>query len=261
MIASVEGSRGMPRARPPFPAQAGAWLKPTTVNNVETIANVPNIMRNGAEWYAGVGTEKSKGVRVMTVSGACSRPGGYEVPFGMTFRQLFEIAGADLENTKAIQMGGPATDIRPPDYILDLPLALDELRDRQTSIGSGGMVLIPKSTCIVDLVKYLAEFLRDESCGKCFPCRYGTQRQFELLDWITKGSGKSLDLREIEKLAPTLQLGSLCGHGQVAHQPTQFTLLHFRDEYNAHVVDKVCPAGVCDMTAAAPAREPALSAS
>ncbi|MCL6647573.1 MAG: NADH-quinone oxidoreductase subunit F [Chloroflexi bacterium] len=232
MIASVEGSRGMPRARPPFPAQAGAWLKPTTVNNVETICNVPNIIRNGWEAYAAIGTEKSKGVRVLTLSGACSRPGGYEVPFGMTFRELIvELAGGDPAQIKAVQMGGPATDIRPLAYILDLPIALDELRPKDTGIGSGGFVLIPHSTSIPELVKHLCEFLRDESCGKCFPCRYGTQRQYELMDWISRGNGSPLDLRELEKLFPTLQFGSLCGHGQVAHQPVKYALLHFRGEF------------------------------
>lgn len=234
MIASVEGSRGMPRARPPFPAQAGVWLKPTTVNNVETIANVPNILRNGWEAYAAIGTEKSKGVRVLTLSGECERPGGYEVPFGMTFRELIvDLAGGDPAKIKAVQMGGPATDIRPIDYILDLPIALDELRPHDTGIGSGGFVLIPHSTSIPELVKYLAEFLRDESCGKCFPCRYGTQRQFELMEWICAGAGSPLDIRELEKLMPTLQYGSLCGHGQVAHQPVKYALLHFRNEFDA----------------------------
>jgi|DewCreStandDraft_5_1066085.scaffolds.fasta_scaffold00354_40 NADH-quinone oxidoreductase subunit F len=254
LISSVEGDRAMPRSRPPFPATNGLFYKPTVVNNVETLANVPQIIARGWEWYAGLGTERSKGVRTITVSGAVRRPGGFELPFGVPLRTIIlDLAQADPTDLKAVQMGGPASNILPADFVLTLPLGLDELRDAGTTMGSGGLVMVGQKTCIPNLVLQLMEFLRDESCGKCFPCQMGTRAYYNTLLRICRGEGRPEDLDFMLDIAPAIQFGSLCGHGQVAHVPVVDTITHFRHEYDVHIRERRCPQGVCEMSPVAAA--------
>ncbi|MDP2954685.1 MAG: NADH-quinone oxidoreductase subunit F, partial [Chloroflexota bacterium] len=246
LIASVEGRRGMPRSRPPFPAQAGAWDKPTNVNNVETLANVPAILEKGWEWYNGIGTDKSKGTRIVSLSGRVKRSGVVEVPFGPTLRSLiFDVAGmAEGSTFKAVQVGGPAGDCLPPEK-LDTPLDFDALTQAGAALGSSSLVVIDQRTCMVDLARFLMGFMKVESCGKCVPCRIGTQRMHQLLDGIVHGKGEISDLDLIPELSDTMRVGSLCGHGQVAFNPALTTLRYFRKEYEAHIQNRECPTGVC----------------
>lgn len=247
LIASIEGERGMPRVRPPFPAIAGLWQKPTNNNNVETYANVPHIFRMGAEEYAKIGTEKSTGTKVFAITGKVKRTGLAEVPMGISIREvIFDVAGGiqDDKEYKAVQIGGPSGGCLPTDK-LDLPIDYDSLISAGAMMGSGGLVVMDETTCMVDLAKFFLSFTQRESCGKCIPCREGTTRMLEILTRITEGEGKETDIEDLEKLARAAKNASLCGLGQTAPNPILATLRYFRNEYEAHINDKKCPAGVC----------------
>ncbi len=246
-MASIEGRRGMPRPRPPFPAVSGLWGKPTNINNVETWANVPNIIRNGAQWYASIGTEKSKGTKVFALTGKVKNTGLVEVPMGISMREIiFQIGGGILgdKKFKAVQIGGPSGGCLPEDK-LDLSVDYESLTSAGAIMGSGGLVVMDESTCMVDVAKFFLDFTRAESCGKCTPCREGTQRMREMLQNFCDGKGTLEDLEKLEILAQTIKDTALCGLGQTAPNPVLTTLRYFRDEYEAHIVDKKCPAGVC----------------
>ncbi len=247
LIASIEGGRGTPRPRPPYPATSGLWGNPTLINNVETYANVAPIIRNGGAWYASIGTEKSKGTKVFALAGKIARTGLVEVPMGVTLREIiFEIGGGipDGRKFKAAQTGGPSGGCIPAQY-LDLPVDYESLASVGSIMGSGGLIVMDESSCMVDVAKYFMEFCRDESCGKCIPCRAGTVQMWGLLDKITKGEATRSDLELLEKLADLLKSTSLCGLGQTAPNPVVSTLRHFKDEYLAHIEERRCPAGVC----------------
>ncbi|MCX7047882.1 MAG: NADH-quinone oxidoreductase subunit NuoF [Candidatus Sumerlaeota bacterium] len=247
LIHSIEGRRGMPRPRPPFPAQKGLWGQPTCINNVETWANVPVIILDGAEWFASIGTERSKGTKVFAVAGKVKNTGLVEVPMGMTLREIvYDVAGGVEKNKqlKAIQTGGPSGGVIPAQY-LDTPVDYESLKAIGSIMGSGGMIVMDETTCMVDVAKFFLEFTKDESCGKCTPCREGTTRMYEILERITQGKGTEEDLDLLEELGDTVKSASLCGLGQTAPNPILSTLRHFRDEYLSHVRDKKCPAGVC----------------
>ncbi len=247
LIASIEGRRGMPRPRPPFPAVSGLWGKPTNINNVETWANVPPIILNGALWYSGIGTETSKGTKIFALAGKVNNTGLVEVPMGTTIRQIvFDIGGGVPEGTefKAVQIGGPSGGCLPAKY-LDLPVDYESVTRAGAIMGSGGLIVMDSSTCMVDIARYFLDFVQDESCGKCTPCRVGTKRMLEILERITQGQGRMEDLDLLEELALSIKDASLCGLGQTAPNPVLTTLRYFRDEYEAHVVEKRCPAGVC----------------
>jgi len=247
LMASIEGRRGMPRPRPPFPAVSGLWGKPTNINNVETWANVPNIIRNGAQWYASIGTEKSKGTKVFALTGKVKNTGLVEVPMGISMREIiFQIGGGILgdKKFKAVQIGGPSGGCLPEDK-LDLSVDYESLTSAGAIMGSGGLVVMDESTCMVDVAKFFLDFTRAESCGKCTPCREGTQRMREMLQNFCDGKGTLEDLEKLEILAQTIKDTALCGLGQTAPNPVLTTLRYFRDEYEAHIVDKKCPAGVC----------------
>jgi bidirectional [NiFe] hydrogenase diaphorase subunit len=250
LIASIEGSRGTPRPRPPYPATSGLWGNPTLINNVETYANVPAIVRNGGSWYAAIGTEKSKGTKVFALAGKIARTGLVEVPMGMSLREIiFDIGGGipGGGRFKAAQTGGPSGGCIPAQY-LDLPVDYESLAGVGSIMGSGGLIVMDESSCMVDVAKYFMEFCRDESCGKCIPCRAGTVQMWGLLDKITKGEAGRGDLELLEQLCDLVKSTSLCGLGQTAPNPVVSTLRHFKDEYLAHIDERRCPAGVCTIT-------------
>ena len=247
LLNSMMGKRGEPRPRPPFPANEGLWGKPTVINNVETFANVPVIMRKGYEWFNSIGTEKSKGTKVFALAGKINNNGLAEVPMGTTIREIvFDIGGGlpDGKEFKAVQTGGPSGGCIPA-QCLDTPVDYESLAQLGTIMGSGGFVVMDQNTCMVDLAKFFLEFVQSESCGKCAPCRIGTRRMLEILDRITKGEGKEGDIETLEELGQSIKETALCGLGQTAPNPVLSTIRFFRDEYEAHIHEKRCPAGVC----------------
>ena len=247
LMTSIEGNRGEPRPRPPFPALKGLFQKPTILNNVETYANIPQIIVNGPEWFASMGTEKSKGTKVFALGGKIHNTGLVEVPMGTTLREIVEEIGGGVPNGKkfkAAQTGGPSGGCIPAEH-LDVPIDYDNLKEIGSMMGSGGLIVMDEDTCMVDIAKFFLEFTVDESCGKCTPCRIGTRRMLEILEKITKGQATMEDLDKLEELCSHLQSNSLCALGQTAPNPVISTLRYFRDEYIAHIVDKKCPAGVC----------------
>ena len=247
LLNSIEGKRGMPRPRPPFPAVKGLWGEPTIVNNVETLACVPYILREGAAEFASCGTEKSKGTKVFALGGKVNNVGLVEIPMGTTLRELiYDIGGGipDGKQFKAIQTGGPSGGCLTAEA-LDEPIDFDNLVAKGSMMGSGGAIVMDEDNCMVDVAKFYMEFICDESCGKCSPCRIGTKRMLEILTRITEGNGTMQDLEELEELGETVKNNSLCALGQTAANPIMSTLAHFRDEYIAHIVDKTCPAKVC----------------
>lgn len=249
LIASIEGNRGTPRPRPPYPAEFGLWGKPTLINNVETYANVPPIIRNGAEWYARLGTARSKGTKVFALAGAIVNTGLIEVPMGTTLRQIiFDMGGGipDGRAFKAAQTGGPSGGCIPASH-LDLPVDYEALAGIGSIMGSGGLIVMDERSCMVDVARFFMEFCRDESCGKCIPCRAGTVQMHTLLSRMTTGTATERDLTLLEQLADMVTRTSLCGLGQTAANPVVSTLHHFRDEYMAHILERRCPAGVCRM--------------
>ena len=247
LIASIEGARGMSRNKPPFPAERGLWGKPTIINNVETLANIPAILFQGAEWFSRIGTEKSKGTKVFSLGGNIKNAGLVEVPMGTTLREvIYEIGGGIPKNKalKAVQTGGPSGGAI-PESNLDLPIEYQTLIDAGSMMGSGGMVVIDEDNCMVDICRFYLEFTVEESCGKCTPCREGTKKMLEMLEIISSGEGTLEDLDKLENLAHMVKNSSLCGLGQAAPNPILSMLDNFRDEFEAHVVDKKCPGGVC----------------
>lgn len=247
LMTSIEGNRGEPRPRPPFPAEKGLYGKPTILNNVETYANVPQIILKGADWFASMGTEKSKGTKVFALGGKINNTGLVEVPMGTTLREVVEEIGGGIPNGKkfkAAQTGGPSGGCIPAQHF-DVPIDYDNLIAIGSMMGSGGLIVMDEDNCMVDIAKFFLEFTVDESCGKCTPCRVGTKRLLEILDKITKGQGTLEDIDKMEELCYYIKANSLCGLGQTAPNPVLSTLKFFRDEYIAHVVDKKCPAGVC----------------
>jgi len=247
LIASIEGRRGMPRPRPPYPSVSGLWNFPTSINNVETLANVPAIFLNGADWFAGMGTEKSKGTKVFALAGKIKNTGLVEVPMGTSLREIiFDIGGGIRGDGqfKAVQTGGPSGGCIPERY-LDTPIDYESLAAAGSIMGSGGMIVMDNHTCMVDVAKFFLTFTQGESCGKCTPCREGTKRLLEILTRITEGKGEEGDLSKLETLSKHVKRASLCGLGQSAPNPILSTLQNFREEYEAHINDKKCPAGVC----------------
>lgn len=247
LMTSIEGKRGEPRPRPPFPANKGLWQKPTLLNNVETYANIPVIILKGPEWFASIGTEKSKGTKVFAVGGKINNTGLVEIPMGTTVRQMIYDIGGGIPNGKkfkAVQTGGPSGGCIPASLI-DTPIDYDNLVNIGSMMGSGGFIVMDEDTCMVDIAKFFLEFTVDESCGKCSPCRIGTKRMYEILDRITKGQGEDGDIEKLETLARNISASALCGLGQTAPNPILSTLRYFRDEYEAHIYEKRCPAGVC----------------
>jgi NADH-quinone oxidoreductase subunit F len=247
LIASIEGRRGMPRIKPPFPAQRGVWDRPTVINNVETLANVPWILTHGKESFAQSGTESSRGTKVFALTGKIAKSGLVEVPMGITLREvIFEIGGGIKNNRafKAVQLGGPSGGCI-PEPLLDTPVDYRSLTATGAIMGSGGMVVMDEDTCMVDVAKFFMNFIKNESCGKCTFCRIGTTRMYEILVRITEGEGREEDLDELEKLAEKVREASLCGLGQTAPNPVLTTMRYFRDEYEEHVRDKKCRARVC----------------
>ncbi|MBQ6266532.1 MAG: NADH-quinone oxidoreductase subunit NuoF [Clostridia bacterium] len=247
LMTSIEGNRGEPRPRPPYPAVKGLFGKPTTENNVETFANVPQIILKGAEWFASMGTERSKGTKVFALGGKISNTGLVEIPMGTTLREIIEDIGGGVPNGKkfkAAQTGGPSGGCIPASLI-DTEIDYDNLTAIGCMMGSGGLIVMDEDNCMVDIAKFFLNFTVDESCGKCAPCRIGTKRMMEILEKITSGNGTLEDLDRLEELASYIKANSLCGLGQTAPNPVLATLKFFRDEYVAHVVDKKCPAGVC----------------
>ncbi len=247
LMTSIEGNRGEPRPRPPYPAVKGLFGKPTTENNVETFANIPQIILNGAEWFASMGTEKSKGTKVFALGGKIKNTGLVEIPMGTTLREIIENIGGGIPNGKkfkAAQTGGPSGGCIPASLI-DTEIDYDNLTAIGCMMGSGGLIVMDEDTCMVDIAKFFLNFTVDESCGKCSPCRIGTMRMKEILEKITEGKGTLEDIDKLEELAAYIKQNSLCGLGQTAPNPVLATLRFFRDEYIAHVVDKKCPAGVC----------------
>ncbi|MGM9999176.1 MAG: NADH-quinone oxidoreductase subunit NuoF [Candidatus Bruticola sp.] len=247
LIASIEGKRGMSRNKPPFPANKGLWGKPTIINNVETLANVAQIINNGADWFRSFGTEKSPGTKVFALGGRINKTGLLEVPMGVTLREvIYDIGGGCPEDQafKAVQTGGPSGGCITSEN-LDTPIDFDGLVAIGSMMGSGGMIVMDENNCMVDIARFFLDFTVDESCGKCTPCREGTKRMLEILDKIVSGHGTMEDIKALEDLAETIKSTSLCGLGQTAPNPVLSTLKHFRDEYIAHVQEKRCPAGVC----------------
>ena len=247
LMASIEGERGMPRPRPPFPANKGLWGKPSNINNVETWGNVPQIIVNGGAWYASMGTEKSKGTKVFALTGKVKNTGLVEVPMGTTIREVvFDIGGGIINDKKfkAVQIGGPSGGCLAEEH-LDLPISYESLTGAGAIMGSGGLVVVDEGTCMVDLAKFFLEFTQRESCGKCVPCREGTKKMLDILVRITEGKGKPGDIEKLEYLAKMVKETSLCGLGQTAPNPVLTTIRYFRHEYEAHIYDKKCPAGVC----------------
>jgi NADH:ubiquinone oxidoreductase subunit F (NADH-binding)/(2Fe-2S) ferredoxin/Pyruvate/2-oxoacid:ferredoxin oxidoreductase delta subunit len=247
LIASIEGRRGMPRAKPPFPVDSGLWGKPTVINNVETLANVPNIIGKGAEWFSSYGTENSKGTKVFALTGKVKNTGLIEVPFGITLREIIYDIGGGIEGDrtfKAVQTGGPSGGCIPAEF-LDIEVDYESLAQAGSIVGSGGMVVLDETDCMVNTAKFFLEFTQAESCGKCTPCRVGTKRLLEILERITTGNGKEGDIEFLEELSQYIKSASLCGLGMTAPNPVLSTLRYFRDEYQVHIRDKKCPALVC----------------
>lgn len=248
LIQSTMGLRGEPRPRPPFPAEVGLWEKPTLNNNVETYANIPIILRKGADWYSSIGTEKSKGTKVFALAGQINNTGLIEVPMGTTLRTIiYEIGGGihDNKEFKAVQTGGPSGGCV-PNSLIDTPIDFESLADIGSMMGSGGMIVMDQTDCMVDISRFYIQFAQDESCGKCVPCRVGTKRLLEILNKITTGEGTEEDLEILENLCYDIKDSSLCGLGQTAPNPILSTLEYFRDEYLSHIKDKTCPASVCN---------------
>lgn len=247
LIASIEGYRGEPKPKPPFPAQKGLFNKPTIINNVETLANIPQIILNGAEWFSSMGTEKSKGTKVFALGGKIVNTGLLEIPMGTTLREIiFDIGGgiADGKNFKAAQTGGPSGGCI-PDLHLDTPIDYDSLLSIGSMMGSGGLIVLDEDNCMVDVARFFLDFTVDESCGKCPPCRIGTKRMLEILERIVAGQGVPGDIEKLERLGRNISISSLCGLGKSAPNPVMSTLKYFREEYEAHINDKRCPAGHC----------------
>ncbi len=247
LIASIEGERGMPRKRPPFPAASGLWKQPTNINNVETFANIPWIINNGAEEYAKYGTDKSKGTKVFALAGKIVRSGLAEVPMGMTIRDVIFKIGGGIQNGKkfkAVQMGGPSGGCI-PEHLLDTIVDYDSVNATGAIMGSGGMVVMDEDTCMIDVAKFFLDFTKKESCGKCTFCRVGTTRMLEILERITEGKGEDGDIEKLEELSYQIKDSSLCGLGQTAPNPVLTTIKYFRHEYEAHIYDKRCPAKAC----------------
>lgn len=247
LMTSIEGKRGEPRPRPPFPAQKGLFGKPTVLNNVETYANIPRIIMNGPQWFAAMGTEKSKGTKVFALGGKINHTGLVEVPMGTTLREIVEEIGGGIPNGKkfkAAQTGGPSGGCIPA-HLIDTPIDYDNLIAIGSMMGSGGLIVMDEDNCMVDIAKFFLEFTVDESCGKCSPCRIGTKRLLEILERITKGQGEMADIDKLIELSNHIKQNSLCGLGQTAPNPVLSTLNYFRDEYIAHIKDKTCPSKVC----------------
>ncbi len=247
LMASIEGGRGMPRSRPPFPAQAGLWGKPTNINNVETFGNVSAILERGARWYAGYGTEKSRGTKTFSLAGKIKRTGLIEVPMGIRLEEVINSIGGGVrkgKRLKAVQTGGPSGGCIPAS-LLHLPVDYESLAQAGSIMGSGGMVVMDEDTCTVDMARYFLTFTQSESCGKCMPCRLGTKQMLDVVEDICKGRGAQEDIELLERVCEAVSKGSLCGLGQTAPNPVKTTLHYFADEYEKHVVDKKCSAGVC----------------
>ncbi len=247
LMTSIEGKRGMPRPRPPFPAYKGLWRKPTILNNVETYANVPPIILHGGSWYSELGTEKSKGTKVFAVTGAVNNIGLVEVPMGTSLRSIIYDIGGGIKGKrkfKAVQMGGPSGGCI-PESLVDTPVDYESISQTGAIMGSGGMVVMDETTCMVDIAKFFLGFTQEESCGKCIPCRVGTKMMLDILTRITAGEGKEEDLETLKDLAQTIKSTALCGLGNTAPNPVLTTLRYFRDEYEAHVKEKRCPAHSC----------------
>ena len=247
LLGSIEGKRGEPRPRPPFPAVKGLFGKPTNINNVESYANIPQIILRGADWFSSMGTEKSKGTKTFALAGDVKRTGLIEVPFGITLREIVFDVGGGIKGDrkfKAVQTGGPMGGCLPEEY-LDLPVDYEQLTKAGSIMGSGGMVVMDDETCMVDIARFFMEFIQGESCGKCTPCRVGTRRMLEILTRICNGEGRDGDIELLEELCVEIRQDSLCGLGQGAPNPVVSTLKHFRDEYEAHIYNKECPAKVC----------------
>ena len=247
LMTSIEGNRGEPRPRPPYPAVKGLYASPTVENNVETFANIPQIILKGADWFASMGTEKSKGTKVFALGGKINNTGLVEIPMGTTLREIIEDIGGGIPNGKkfkAAQTGGPSGGCI-PEALIDTPVDYDNLTAIGCMMGSGGLIVMDEDSCMVDMAKFFLQFTVDESCGKCTPCRVGTRRLMEILDKITEGKGTLEDLDRLEELCYYIKENSLCGLGQTAPNPVLATLKFFREEYKAHVVEKRCPAGVC----------------
>ncbi|HOL23274.1 MAG TPA: NADH-quinone oxidoreductase subunit NuoF [Candidatus Hydrothermia bacterium] len=249
LIASIEGKRGQPRPKPPFPAEKGLWAKPTLINNVETYANVRHIILNGSKWFSEIGTVNSKGTKVFALSGKVENTGLVEVPMGVTLRELvFDIGGGipGGKKFKAVQIGGPSGGCIPADY-LDTPIDYESLKRLGTIMGSGGVIVLDEDTCMVNFAKFFLDFTKEESCGQCAPCRIGLKHLYDILDRITRGEGEMEDLETLEKLGDEIRKTSLCGLGQSAPNPVLSTLKYFRDEYVEHIKEKKCKAGVCEL--------------
>ncbi|GIM28160.1 NADH dehydrogenase [Clostridium polyendosporum] len=247
LMNSIEGKRGMPNPKPPFPAQSGLWKKPSVINNVETFANIAQIILKGADWFSSIGTQKSKGTKVFALGGKITNTGLVEVPMGITLREVIYDIGGGIPNgksLKAVQTGGPSGGCITTEN-LDVPIDYDTLSSLGSMMGSGGMIVLDEDNCMVDVARFYLDFVKDESCGKCTPCRIGTKRMLEILEKITTGKGTLEDLEKLEILAKQIKVASLCGLGQTAPNPVLSTLKYFRDEYIAHVVERKCPAGVC----------------
>ena len=247
LMSSIEGKRGEPRPRPPFPAVSGLWAKPSNVNNVETYANVPQIIVKGAQWFASMGTEKSKGTKTFALAGDVNHTGLIEVPLGINMREvIYDVAQGikDGKKLKAVQIGGPMGGCLPEEF-LDRPIDYESLAAAGTIMGSGGLVVMDEDKCMVDIARFFMEFIQDESCGKCTPCRVGTRRMLEILERICAGDGREGDIETLETLCKWIKVTSLCGLGQGAPNPVESTLKYFRHEYEAHIFEKRCPAKVC----------------
>lgn len=247
LIASIEGQRGMPRSKPPYPVEKGLWGKPTVINNVETLANIPYIIRKGSDWYAALGTEKSRGTKVFALTGKIRHSGLIEVPMGISLREIIYDIGGGIEGNKqlkAVQTGGPSGGCIPAS-LLDISVDYESLAKAGSIVGSGGMVVLDEDDCMVNIAKYFLQFTQSESCGKCVPCRVGTKRLLEILEKITKGKGVEADLNLLEALGHDVQATSLCGLGQSAPNPVLSTMKYFKEEYLAHIIDKKCPAKAC----------------
>ncbi|MGI5838144.1 MAG: NADH-quinone oxidoreductase subunit NuoF [bacterium] len=247
LLASIEGNRGEPRPKPPFPANEGVWGKPTLNNNVETYANVPAIILKGWEWYSGIGTEKSKGTKVFALAGKCNTAGLVEVPMGTTLREIIYDIGGGIQGGKkfkAAQIGGPSGACLTAEH-LDLPMDYENLKAVGAMVGSGGLIVIDEDNCMVDVARFFLDFTQDESCGKCVPCRIGTKRMLEVLNRICEGKGEEGDIDNLYELAKVISGSALCALGQTAPNPVLSTIKHFRDEYEAHIKERHCPAGIC----------------
>jgi NADH:ubiquinone oxidoreductase subunit F (NADH-binding)/(2Fe-2S) ferredoxin/Pyruvate/2-oxoacid:ferredoxin oxidoreductase delta subunit len=247
LLASIEGKRGMPRPRPPFPANKGLWGKPTIINNVETLASVAPIILNGADWYSSIGTATSKGTKVFALAGNVENTGLIEVPMGITFREVVFDIGGGIPNGrgfKATQIGGPSGGCLPASY-LDTPIDYETMRDAGAIVGSGGLIIMDDANCMVDIARFFLTFTQDESCGKCTPCREGTKRMLEIMQRVTKGQGEERDYERLDRLSKACGRGALCALGQTAPNPVLTTLRHFKDEYDAHILEGRCPAHKC----------------